>query len=46
LEDEIGTEDEDKVGEECEEPKSVNVAVHLINRELLEGLKERMIVHC
>jgi hypothetical protein len=46
LEDEIGTEGEDEVGEECEESKSVKVAVRSINRESLDRLKEKMIVHC
>jgi hypothetical protein len=46
LEDKIGTEGEDKIDEECEESKSVKVAVCSINRESLEGLKKRMIAHC
>jgi hypothetical protein len=45
-EDKIGTEGEDEIGEEGEKSKSVKVAVHSINGESVEGLKERMIVHC
>jgi hypothetical protein len=45
-EDKIGNEGKDEIDEECKESKSVKVAVCSINRESLEGLKERIIVHC
>jgi hypothetical protein len=41
--DEIETEYEDEEGKDS---KSVKVAVHSINRELLAGSKANMIAHC